>query len=154
MENNQIATPQVAEVSEFATRKSLAGKVPEPEVNKFLASLKSQSVPAPIEASASVEAFIKGSVTCKTKTGHNFKGDFWGAGVGSLSSPVGFLYTAYNSWEAFFNEVTSCHAQGIGEVGGVLQINFFNKNGVPVGQYNGVAVGAGVFEGGGAGSWH
>jgi hypothetical protein len=63
------------------------------------------------------------------------------------------MYTAYDSWDAFFRNVTSAHAQGIAEAGGILQINWFIENGTPVGQFNGAAGGIGVVECGGSGKW-
>jgi hypothetical protein len=70
-----------------------------------------------------------------------------------MDTKVGFMYTAYETWDAFFNNVTSAHVQGIAVEGGILQINWFNASGTPVGQFNGVAGGIGLLEAGGEGKW-
>ena len=76
----------------------------------------------------------------------------WG-GPAYSGGGVGFMYTAYSTWDAFFNNVTSCHAQGIASGPGILQITWFNASGTPVGQFNGAVGGVGVFEAGGEGKW-
>lgn len=78
--------------------------------------------------------------------------DVWGAGA-SAGSSIGFMYTAYSDWDAFFRNVTAFHVQSVSYGGGFLQVNWFNKDGTPVGQYNGGILGAGGLEAGGAGKW-
>lgn len=78
--------------------------------------------------------------------------DVWGIGAAG-GTAIGMMYTAYDNWDAFFNNVTSYHAQGLAEGGGVLQINWFISNGTPVGQFNGAMAGAGGLEAGGAWKW-
>ena len=114
------------------------------------------SIPAPIGATASVIfGAIYGNVTIKLTSNYvncKFDHDFWGLGVAGGQS-VGFLYTAYDNWDAFFENVAGFHIQGIAEAGGILQVNFFLKNATPVGQYNGVMIGVSAFEGGNSGKW-
>lgn len=81
-----------------------------------------------------------------------FDVDTWGLGA-TGGTAVGMMYTAYDNWDAFFNNVTSYHVQGIADGGGFLQINWFISNGTPVGQFNGAMAGAGGIEAGGAGRW-
>lgn len=81
-----------------------------------------------------------------------FDVDTWGLGA-TGGAAVGMMYTAYDNWDAFFKNVTSYHVQGLSDGGGFLQINWFIKNGTPVGQFNGGMAGAGGIEAGGAGRW-
>ena len=132
----------------------LKGRVKEGDVNDFVKKAMSASVPAPISAKASIIfAAIYGNVTCEPKD-KPWKGDesIWGIGATGGSS-IGFMYTAYESWDAFFEFTTAFHVQGIASGGGMLQINWFNKDGVPVGQFNGAMAGAGGLEGGGSWKW-
>ena len=78
--------------------------------------------------------------------------DSWGLGAQGGTS-LGVMYTAYDNWEAFFQNVTSYHVQGIADAGGILQVNWFISNGTPVGQYNGAMAGVGALEAGGSGKW-
>ncbi|TYC51949.1 hypothetical protein FMN50_19590 [Rhodobacterales bacterium] len=136
-----------------ATMKSLKEQVGEDEVNKFIEKASGKSVPAPIGATASVNIAVWGKCTC-APDGKNWKYDrtIWG-GPAYFGASVGFLYTAYEDWDAFFKHVTSVHCQGISSGGGILQINWFNKSGIPVGQFNGAAGGIGLLEAGGSGGW-
>lgn len=63
------------------------------------------------------------------------------------------MYTAYDSFDGLFANTTAYHARAGAVTGGVLQIDWFNKSGVPVGQYNGAAAGIGALEAGGSGKW-
>lgn len=123
-------------------------------VDDFVDKIEGTSVPAPISATASVTFFaIYGVLKCEPRgQSYKFDSDFWGAGATAVSS-VGLMYTAYETWEAFFKNTTAFHVQGIASGGGILQVNWFNKSAVPIGQFNGAAGGLGVLEAGGAGKW-
>lgn len=115
------------------------------------------TVPAPLGTKASlIFAAIYGNVTVQPTSGGYenwiFDNSFWGIGAEGGGS-IGFMYTAYDNWDAFFNNVTSFHVQSYAEGGGILQVNFFRGDGTPVGQYNGALAGEGVVEGGNAGKW-
>ncbi len=123
----------------------------------FVSKAAAVSVPAPLGATTSlIFGAIYGSVTVKPTSGGYtnwvFDHSFWGIGAMGGSS-IGFMYTAYDSWDAFFQNVTGFHVQGIAEGGGILQVNFFISNGTPVGQFNGALAGAGGVEGGNSGKW-
>ncbi len=141
------------DVVQKATVRVLRGRANDEQIQKFLTELASASVPDPIGATASLNIAVWGKVTCEPD-GQPWKYDnsVWG-GPAYFGASVGFMYTAYNSWDAFFREVTSCHCQGIADAGGILQINWFNAGGTPVGQFNGAAGGIGLVEAGGAGKW-
>jgi hypothetical protein len=153
----EVQAPNV-EVAQAATWRAFKGKLKDPEIPQFVDATTGASrglaVPAPITASASAYfGAIFGVVKCEP--GHEpylFEEYAWGIGA-SAGSGGGFLYTAYDSWDAFWEMTAGYHAQGIAEGGGILQINFFNSSAVPIGQYNGVAGGIGVFECGGSGRW-
>jgi len=123
------------------------------EVQKFLDNASGTRVPAPIGATADVNIAIWGKLKCYPD-GQPWKYDIsiWG-GPAYFGSSIGFMYTAYETWDAFFQNVTSAHVQGIASGGGILQINWFNGNGTPVGQFNGAAGGIGLLEAGGSGGW-
>jgi hypothetical protein len=135
-----------------ATIKALSARVKEADVRAFLEKA-AVSVPAPIGATLSVNLAIWGKVVI-TPDGQPWKFDntVWG-GPAYFGSGAGFLYTAYDSWDAFFPSCTAFHVQGVDVGGGVLQVNFFNGDGVPVGQLNAAAGGVGLVEGGGSGGW-
>src|SRR5215471_16873823 len=141
------------DIVQEATLKALRGCVEEDEVRRFLAKAASVSVPAPIGASASLKIAVWGKLGCDPD-GQPWKYDItvWG-GPAYFGESVGFMYTAYETWDDFFRNVTGAHAQGIAVEGGILQINFFNSSGVLVGQFNGVAGGIGLVEAGGEGMW-
>jgi len=101
-------------------------------------------------------ALFYGNLTVKVNTDpySNKSGDvdIWGFGVAG-GTAIGIMYTAYDNWDAFFNNVTAYHVQGIADGGGILQINWFISNGTPVGQFNAAFAGAGGLEAGGAWTW-
>lgn len=103
-----------------------------------------------------IHVVIYGDLTVRVQTdpyqAYEFHESSWGLGAAG-GTALGFMYTAYNSWDAFFANVTSYHVQGIAEGGGILQVNWFIANGTPVGQFNGAMAGAGGLEGGGPGRW-
>lgn len=161
------------EACKAATRNAFEGKVDAEGLEKLLSAMPVPSsdtemgiaaptladvkVPSPIHAEASiVSAVIWSTVKCSPKNppynGWYYDEQAWGVGIGGGSSE-GFMYTAYDSFEALFKYTTAYHVQGIAATGGILQINWFNKDGVPVGQFNGVLAGAGGFEMGGSGKW-
>ena len=122
-------------------------------VQEFLDKTASPSTPPAIGATASVDIAIWGKARCSPDSQPwLYDNTIWG-GPAYFGTSTGFMYTAYDSWDAFFKNVTSCHCQGIAEGGGILQINWFNASAVPVGQYNGVAGGIGLLEAGGSGGW-
>jgi hypothetical protein len=90
--------------------------------------------------------------TTNPYTEYCFDVDVWGAG-GMAGSSIGFMYTAYDNWDAFFQNVTAYHVQGVSGAVGFLQVNWFNKSGTPVGQFNGGTLGGGALEAGGSGKW-
>ena len=115
------------------------------------------SVPAPIAAKADIifVAFygrLTVQPTVKEYKKWEFTVDSWGLGASGGTS-IGIMYTAYDSWDAFFKNVTSYHVQGLADAGGILQVNWFNSSGIPVGQFNGAMVGVGGLEAGGSGKW-
>lgn len=136
-----------------AALRTLKGRVSEDEARSFLKQASSAGVPAPIGATASLNITIWGKLQCDPD-GQPWKYDItvWG-GPAYFGTSVGFLYTAYTSWDAFFRNTTAAHAQGIASGGGILQINWFNGDGVPVGQFNGAAGAIGLVEAGGKGGW-
>lgn len=149
------------EACKAATRNALLGKVKDEEVQKLLERMPEHAVlqamvgvPSPAEAKAELwTVAIYGYVSCTpTSLDHTFEANHWGIGL-NASTSYGFMYTAYDSWEGLFTETQGYHAQGIQDAGGILQINWFNGSGTPVGQFNGVAAGLGVFEVGGSGRW-
>lgn len=136
-----------------ATLKALSGRVEEAEVQRFLKQVSSTTVPAPIGATVDLKIAIWGKLNCDPD-GQPWKYDItvWG-GPAYIGGAVGFMYTAYEHWDAFFRNVTSAHVQGVDVGGGILQVNWFIENGTPVGQFNGVAGGVGLVQGGGSGKW-
>ena len=137
-----------------ATLKALKGKVKDDELHKLIGLGTAAGVPAPIRATGSLWAtVIYSGMKCEPNDfPYFFDEGAWGLGLGIVSTG-GILYTAYESWDAFWRETAGYHAQGIAEGGGILQFNFFNSSAVPVGQFNGVAGGIGAFEFGGKGKW-
>lgn len=136
-----------------ATLRALKGRVEEGDVRRFLKEAARAGAPAPIGATASLKIAVWGKLECNPE-GQPWKYDItvWGAPA-YIGEAVGFMYTAYDSWDAFFRNVTAAHVQGIAFEGGILQINWFIENGTPVGQFNGAAGGIGVVEAGGSGKW-
>lgn len=136
-----------------ATEVALGQQVPRPDLDANLSALTSAQAAPAIGATASVKLAIWGKIEVETD-GQPWKYDetIWG-GPAYVGSGVGFMYTAYETWDAFFRNVSSFHAQRVDAGGGVFQVNWFISNGTPVGQFNGVAGGVGVFEAGGAGTW-
>ncbi len=148
----QDLRPTNSELREAAL-KALQGRVSEDEVRKFLEKANGEGSPPAIGAEGSVNLLVWGKCKCYPDgMPWQYDNTIWG-GPAYSGNGVGFMYTAYNTWEAFFNNVTGCHAQGIATAGGVLQINWFNASGLPVGQFNGAVGGIGVFEAGGEGKW-
>jgi hypothetical protein len=135
-----------------ATVKALEGRVDEDAVRSFLKAA-ADGTPSPIGATVSLKIAVWGKIYVDPD-GQPWKYDHtvWG-GPAYVGDSVGFMYTAYDSWDAFWANVTSCHFQAIDVGGGILQVNWFIANGTPVGQFNGVAGGVGLVEGGGSGKW-
>ena len=161
----------VTQILSDATRNAFAGNVDSFVTECFLKKMPRFAldetglhVPCPpsdaapvLSADASILAYlIYSQVTCRpTDPPYNvwgFNASAWGVGAGGGTSK-GIMYTTYNNWDAFFRNVAGYHVQGIAELAGILQISWFNGSAVPVGQFNGVLAGAGVFEFGGKGTW-
>lgn len=155
-----------------STREAFKGKIDNEQIEMLLANMPKDSSSenvimvssdlqagdnGPLQADASlVSALIWSKVNCyPSDIPWKFEEQAWGPGIGGGSS-IGFMYNTYegpNSWDAFFKNTVAYHAQGIADMGGIFQINWFSANGIPTGQFNGVLAGAGVFEIGGSGHW-
>lgn len=142
------------DVVQQAAQRALADRIDPAKITNFAQATQAAGVPAPVSATASLTfAVLYGVVKCNPHGNvWKFDEDVWGVGAAAIQS-VGLLYTAYNSWDAFYENTTAFHCQGIAEAGGIFQINFFNKDATPIGQFNGAAGGVAVFEAGGAGHW-
>jgi hypothetical protein len=154
MQTDLLQNKEFVEVYQESTFNALKGKVDDNEIKKFLNSPEVSKTAKPIEAKAGIiMVVLYGNVECKPTTKKwKFEHSVWGAGAAGFTS-LGFMYTAYENWDDFFTLTTSFHVQGIAEAGGVFQINWFNKQGLPVGQYNGAAAGIGTFQAGSKGKW-
>lgn len=135
--------------------KKLKG-VSKSDVKEYQAALEASGAKV-LQARASIIFIVfygQLSVKVQTKpyTKWKYEVDSWGLGAQGGDS-LGFMYTAYDNWDSFFKNVTSYHVQGGSAGGGFLQVNWFIKNGTPVGQFNGGQLGAGVIEAGGPGKW-
>lgn len=98
---------------------------------------------------------IYGRVTCElTNKPYKFSESAWGLGGAGFSS-LGTIFNVYepSNWDAFFRNTRSYHAQGFAGAAGIFQITWFDGDNDPIGQFNSVAVGAGVFQVGGKGRW-
>ncbi len=131
---------------------ALKARVDENEMQKFLVGAASNKGLDPLKATASMNLAVWGKLKCEPE-GQPWIYDIeiWGAPA-FFGSAVGFMYTAYTSWDSFFTKVTGAHAHGIEVGGGFLQINWL-AGVLPVGQFNGVVGGAGIAEAGGDGVW-
>jgi hypothetical protein len=125
---------------------------PEVDAQDFLDKLASSAAPA-IGATVELNIAIWGKLLVDPD-GQPWKYDctVWG-GPAYFGKGVGFMYTAYNAWDAFFQNVTSCHVQGIAEGGGILQVNWFISDATPVGQFNGAFGGIGLVQAGAGCKW-
>jgi hypothetical protein len=126
------------------------------EVENFLNQAGGNAAADPIGATATLGfAGIMGHITVKPISVHancKFDHDFWGVGV-IIGKSIGFMYTAYTNWDAFFRNITSFIVVGGAEEGGVLQVTFLRSDALPMGQFNGIMEGLGILGGGGAGTW-
>ena len=153
--SQQVSSEELAPTSDRIrqlTVDRLSAQLSEEELDDYLSKLGAEA-PAPIGATVDVKIAVWGKISVDPD-GQPWKYDhtIWG-GPAYFGSSVGFMYTAYDSWDAFFQNVSGCHVQGVDVGGGILQVNWFIPNGTPVGQFNGVAAGAGLVEGGGSGKW-
>lgn len=159
-------TPEFVKTIKKATIRAFKGKVDDNDVQKLLNCLRTDevepvkglqgiNVPEPAEAKAELYTVaVYGYVKCNpTHLPYYFEANHWGLGLAAMHS-YGFMYTAYENWDALFSETRGYHAQGIAEGGGILQITWFNGKHVPIGQFNAAAGGIGVFEVGGKARWH
>lgn len=153
----------LASVHREATIKALKGKVDDAELQSFLQKmddsrnlLGTSNDDRCIEATGSIiVAAVYGKVKCEISSlPYVFDASVWGIGAAGFTA-LGTIFNAYDpsNWDYFFKKVRKFHAQGIAKGGGVFQITFFDKKNVPIGQFNSVAVGAGVFQVGGEGKW-
>ena len=145
---SDVIQPDTKIVQE-ATRKAFKGKLKDSEIDKFLDETTGNKEPVTITAMGSLYFIgIYGVVSCTpSKYPYTYEESSWGIGASAISAG-GVIYTVCATWKAFFKSTTGYHAQGIAEAGGILQINFFNKL-TPIGQFNAVAGGNGVFQVGG-----
>lgn len=171
----EVQTPDIVkpnlEVVQAATWRAFKGKLNDEVIQNFLdattgreAAARTQlkvgapaavKVATPMKATGSLYfALLYGIISCKPfHSPYCFEESSWGIGATAMSSG-GILYTAYENWDDFWKLTTAYHAQGIAEAGGIFQINFFNNKAQPIGQFDGVAGGIGVFECGGSGKWY
>ena len=148
----QQMSPTNADLQQAAV-KALSGRLAEANVRTFLAKAASVSVPSPIGATLSINLAVWGKLTIDPDgQPWTFNNTVWG-GPGYFGSGAGFMYTAYDSWDAFFRNCAGFHVQGIDVGGGILQVNFFDSSGTPIGQLNAAAGGVGLVEAGGSGGW-
>jgi hypothetical protein len=133
-----------------ATKEALTNQIPESGVQAFLDKVGSAATAAPLGATLDLEQ----DRLLVEPDGQPWKYDCpdWG-GSGYADRSVGFMYTSYDSWDAFFQNVTGYVVQGIAVGGGILQINWFISNGSPVGQGNFAYGGIGPMTGGGSCKW-
>ncbi len=148
-----------------ASIKALGGVVSEGDLQNFLnrmpksglESAGKDSITDQKQAQANLfQVAIWGGVKCTPDNlPYVFEAHHWGIGFAEMTS-VGFMYNAYDgpdSWKYFFEKTAGYHAQGVADFGGILQINWFTKGGLPIGQFNSAAAGCGIFEVGGEGYW-
>lgn len=170
-------TPSIDDVKSL-TRKTFEGKVSSESLDAFLSSLEAQYPASSAETGAvdvtgeGIEA-AKFSLSQDTRiaTGSVYVAGFfgivkctvdsdkklfeaytWGIG-GSIFTSGGVLFTAYDSWDDFYNETHFYHAQGGSYIGGIFQITFMDQHHNLIGQYNSVGGGYSLFEVGGGGRW-
>lgn len=160
MNKFEIGSPEFFQACRELANKTYKDKVPQevldrildltPDVEKVKTGLDAPNSSAKVNVTA---AFIYGTVSCEIDSQHKrFDGTHWGIGLAGFAA-TGIIYTAYNDWQTFFNNATAYHIQSAGVAGGVVQVNWFNGSGIPVGQFDGIAGGAGAMEVGGSGSW-
>jgi hypothetical protein len=125
-------------------------------IDSYVENLATTLAPVLSAKANIIFALFYGNLTVKVNTDlySNKSGDvdIWGIGAAG-GTAIGMMYTAFDNWDAFFHEVTAYHVQGLASGGGVLQINWFTSNGMPVGQFNGAMGGAGGLQAGGAWTW-
>lgn len=174
-------TPSIDDVKSL-TRKSFEGKVSPDKLDTFLSSLEANYPSSSVETGAIIEttsetgeviqaakfslsndtrvatgqvyvAGFFGIVKCTVDSDKKlFEAYTWGIG-GSIFTSGGVLFTAYNSWDDFYNETRFYHAQGGSYIGGIFQITFMDKDHNLIGQYNSIGGGYSLFETGGGGRW-
>lgn len=160
MDKYEIGSPDFFQACRELTNETYKDKVPQdvldailaltPNVEKAEDSLEAPNTSAKVNVTA---AFIYGTVYCEIDSlKKRFEGTHWGIGLAGFAA-TGVIYTAYYNWQDFFSNATAYHVQSAGVAGGVVQVNWFNGFGTPVGQFNGIAGGAGAMEVGGSGSW-
>jgi hypothetical protein len=147
-ENDLLPTSLVVEQ---ATIKALKGRVEADEVRKFLREA-SRSVAPALGATVSVNIAIWGKVKCcPTDTPWHYDATIWG-GPAFFGESVGVMFTAYDTWDRFFANVTGVWVQGVADGAGLLQVTWF-ADAVLVGQFDGLAGAIGLLEAGGEGRW-
>lgn len=160
MDKYQIGSKEFFQACRELANETYKGKVSQeildailaltPDPNNDTNDLNAPTANAEVTVTA---AFIYGTVQCKIDSlNKKFDGTHWGIGLAGFAA-TGVIYTAYTNWQAFFDNATGYHVQSAGVAGGIVQVNWFNASGVPVGQFDGVAGGLGAMEVGGSGSW-
>jgi hypothetical protein len=165
MKNESIESPEFIQACWDLANATYKGKVPQEILDGILrltpnpnekSKMLSNTLSAPVSTSATAKvtaAFIYGTLNCEISSQNKyFDGTHWGVGLAGFAA-TGIIYTAYDNWQAFFDNAKGYHIQCVGAAAGVVQISWFTKGGTPVGQFNGVAGGAGAMEVGGSGSW-
>lgn len=156
----EILTPEKLTLTHPAVREAtegLLGRALKPDaVKNFINQLAAPAAAPAIGAQTWIALAIGGTIITQPSDMRTYPWEYrhviWGGPV-CVATAVGLMYTAYDNWDAFFQNVTSCHAHGVTGGGGLMQVNWFRADATPVGQFNGVSAGIGAFEAGGAGKW-
>ncbi len=146
MIEQEIQNSAFVETCKNATIEALKGKVSDEDIAHLLSFMNGDTVlsekgatsdsgPGPQDAKTELYTIgIYGHVKCTpTHFPYEYNANHWGLGA-SVMTTYGIMYTAYNTWEAFFRETRGYHAQGIAKGGGILQITWFNGKGTPIGR--------------------
>lgn len=162
MKNTEVGSKEFLQTCREMTIKTYKDKVPQDVLDKILALvpeyyereqrklLGAPNTGAKLNVTA---AFVYGTIECEINSQRKrFKGTHWGIGLAGFAA-TGNIYTAYGDWNSFFNNAKAYHVQSAGVAGGFVQVTWFNNDALPVGQFNGVAGGAGAMEVGGSGFW-
>jgi hypothetical protein len=131
-----------------ATIKALEPRIKESDVRAFLE--KAASAAPPIGATINWNIAVSGKlVVLPDDQPWRYDVTVWG-GPASTGAGMGYMYTAEDSWDAFFQNTASYQMIVTGGI--MLQINWFDSNGNPIGQCNAAGSGPSL-QGGGPGKW-